>query len=365
MSSGVNGESVPARAAALRRDCQRGGRAAEFGVTFDRARFAGSLATLAARNVFVGTSSWKYPGWCGQVYDRSKYEYRGKFAESRFERDCLREYAETFKTVCVDGAYYRFPEQKYLNSLVSQVPEDFKFAFKVTDEITIKNFPKLPRHADRAGKPNENFLNADLFTRLFLGPCEEIRNYVGLLMFEFSHFWPGDFERGRDFMAALDAFLGALPKGWPYGVELRNSRWLKPQYFECLARHKVAHVYNSWTEMPPVSEQMALAESQTNPGLTGARFLLKPGRKYEDAVKAFQPYAQTKEVNPEAREAGAALIRSGANDPQRKTFVFVNNRLEGNAIATIKAMLDIAQQEAEIQPQISTGDSPVAGHGRM
>jgi uncharacterized protein YecE (DUF72 family) len=54
-----------------------------------------------------------------------------------------------------------------------------------------------------------------------------------------------DYERGRDFIADLDKFLGQLPKGWPYGVEMRNRSWLKPEYFECLARHQVAHVFNS------------------------------------------------------------------------------------------------------------------------
>jgi len=39
-----------------------------------------------------------------------------------------------------------------------------------------------------------------------------------------------------------------------------------------------------------VGEQMALPGSRTNPDLVAARFLLKPGRKYEEAVKAFEPY---------------------------------------------------------------------------
>ena len=33
------------------------------------------------------------------IYDRTRYEYRGKFAEIRFKRDCLAEYGEVFKTV--------------------------------------------------------------------------------------------------------------------------------------------------------------------------------------------------------------------------------------------------------------------------
>jgi len=70
-------------------------------------------------------------------------------------------------------------------------------------------------------------------------------------------------------------------------------------------------VFNSWEAMPSVSEQMALPGSRTNPGLVAARFLLKPGRKYEQVVKAFEPYDTVKEENPEARAAGRALIAEG------------------------------------------------------
>jgi hypothetical protein len=66
-----------------------------------------------------------------------------------------------------------------------------------------------------------------------------------------------------------------------------------------------------------------------------------PGRKYEQTVKAVEPYDSIKEENPEARAAGEALIAEGtAAGPKRRTFVFVNNRLEGNAISTITAMLE-------------------------
>ena len=122
---------------------------------------------------------------------------------------------------------------------------------------------------------------------------------------------------------------------------MRNKNWLAPEYFACLARHGITHVFNWWDAMPPVSEQMALPGSQTNPELVAARFLLKPGRKYDDAVKTFQPYDQTKEVNEEARKAGAKLIKEGkAAGTKKKTLIFVNNRLEGNALNTIAAMIE-------------------------
>jgi uncharacterized protein YecE (DUF72 family) len=314
----------------------------EGAMNFDRVQIKAHLARLAGNGVFIGTSSWKYSGWCGLLYEQERYFYRNKFAQTRFERDCLREYAETFKTVCVDAAYYKFPDEKYLTGLVSQVPEDFQFTLKVTDDITIKRFPNLPRFGIRAGKPNENFLNADLFANAFLKPCEPFRQNIGLLMFEFSRFYDSDYQHGRDFVADLDRFLAELPKGWPYALEMRNKYWLKPEYFECLGRHDITHVFNSWEAMPPVSEQMALPESRTNSHVVAARFLLKPGRKYEDAVKTFQPYAKVQEVNEDARQSAAALIVEGERyEPRRKTFIYINNRLEGNALGTIEGILEI------------------------
>src|ERR1051326_8215372 len=105
-------------------------------VPFDRDQMKQTVTNLATKGVFIGTSSWKYEGWFGQLYTPARYEYRGKVAKTRFERDCLGEYSEVFKTVCVDAAYYTFPSDKYLAGLVEKVPSDFQFGFKVTDEIT-------------------------------------------------------------------------------------------------------------------------------------------------------------------------------------------------------------------------------------
>lgn len=324
-------------------------------MTFDRERTKSTLALLAAQGVFLGTSSWKYPGWRGMLYEEQRYVYRGKFAESRFEKNCLTEYAEVFKTVCVDAGYYRFPDHRYLEGLVAQVPPDFLFTFKVTDDITLKKFTNLPRFGLKAGKANENFLNADLFAAAFVRPFEPFKANIGMFIFEFSKFYPTDYALGRDFIADLDTFLGAIPKGWNYGVELRNPNFLKPEYFAMLARHGAAHVFNSWAGMPPVSEQLALPESFTSPACAGARFLLKPGRKYQEAVDRFSPYDQIKEPYPEARAAAVELIRQALlKTALCKLFLYVNNRLEGNALLTIMAILDAARIASGMGREAST-----------
>ena len=93
--------------------------------------------------------------------------------------------------------------------------------------------------------------------------------------------------------------------------------------------------------MPTVSEQWQMTGSRTVGGLLGARFLLTPGRKYQDAVDLFSPYKEIKAADPEARAAGAALIRHAASSGgATHAFIYVNNRLEGNALMTIEAMLE-------------------------
>jgi uncharacterized protein YecE (DUF72 family) len=310
---------------------------------FDREQHKAALGACAEQGIYLGTSSWKYAGWRGQLYDEARYVYHGRLAESRFERNCLAEYAEVFKTVSVDAAYYQFPSQRFLEGMMGQVPADFKFAFKVTDTITLKRYPNLPRFGLRAGEANEDFLNADLFASSFLGPCEPFRASIGLLMFEFTRFQGRDFTRGREFVEALDGFLSRLPQGWPYGVEIRNPTFLQPEYFSALARHNVVHVFNSWEAMPSIQEQSAMPGSLTHPELVAARLLLRPGRKYADAVKQFSPYDRVQDPYPEGRAAGAGLVRA-ARARKSKVYIFVNNRFEGNALETIAAIVDALQQ---------------------
>jgi uncharacterized protein YecE (DUF72 family) len=253
---------------------------------------------------------------------------------------------EVFKTVCVDAAYYTFPSLKYLDGLAAQVPDDFRFGFKVTDAITIKSFPSLARFGAKAGRPNLDYLNSDLFATAFLKPLESIRNKVGILMFEFSRFGSHDYQHGAEFLADLARFLDALPAGWRYGVEMRNRKWLQPEYFDCLSRSRVTHVFNSWSAMPTVSEQMALPGSRTTPDLVAARFLLTPGRTYETAVKTFQPYDRTREVDQGARLAASGLVGESLKGNRKGAYLYINNRLEGNGLNTIAAVLKMLKERS-------------------
>ena len=45
---------------------------------FELEKVKARAAELAASGVYIGTSSWKYEGWRGMVYDESRYVYHGK-----------------------------------------------------------------------------------------------------------------------------------------------------------------------------------------------------------------------------------------------------------------------------------------------
>jgi len=307
-------------------------------IAFDRGGLRDRLHKLAARGVYIGGSSWKYEGWVDQIYSRSRYQTRGRFSKKLFEETCLTEYAEIFPAVCGDFAFYQFPSEAFWAKLFRQTPDTFRWGFKVPEQITVQSWPVHPRYGALAGLENPTFLDGGLFEQAFLKAVEPWRRQVGVLIFEFGAFRHRSFETVGQFAAKLDEFLDRLPAGWRYAVEIRNADFLAAPYFDCLRAHNVAHVYNAWTRMPEIADQLAIPGSRTSDMLV-TRALLRRGRPYEDAVRIFSPYDRVQDVNLPVREGLRELIDIAIVDGQ-PAFVFVNNRLEGNSPATIVAITD-------------------------
>ena len=315
-----------------------GGLFDEPGPQFDRGGLADRLRALAAQNVYIGGSSWKYEGWLGQIYSPERYLSRGRFSRRTFQQECLREYAETFSTVCGDFAFYQFPTEDFWRRLFARVPGSFRFAFKVPEQVTCKLFPAHARYGPQAGKENETFLDFKVLQEMFLRPLLPYRAKTAVLIFEFGAFGRRTFAHAREFLDRLDPFLTALPPEFRYAVEIRNPEFLEKDYFSCLRSHGVAHVYNAWSKMPELRHQMAIPDSVTADFLV-SRALLRRGRLYENAVKLFEPYKEIQDPNPEARESMRVLI-GRARENKQFLFLFVNNRLEGNAPLTILSLVD-------------------------
>jgi uncharacterized protein YecE (DUF72 family) len=305
---------------------------------FDREKLRRELRRLADENILIGGSSWKYEGWLGQIYTPARYLARGRFSRKLFEQECLREYAQVFPTVCGDFAFYQFPSPQFWRKLFAQVPDQFRFAFKVPEQITCRVFPAIPRYGAQGGLANPAFLDAGLLRTAFLDPLAPYQERIGVLIFEFGAFSRAAMPDVAAFVKALAPFLARLPGGFRYAVEIRNPEFLTGEYFACLRQHHVAHVYNAWSKMPELAAQMALPESVTA-NFVVSRALLRRGRQYERAVELFSPYTTVQDPNPEAREALRALIQK-ARQQRLEAYIYVNNRLEGNAPGTIMAIVE-------------------------
>jgi uncharacterized protein YecE (DUF72 family) len=302
-----------------------------------------TLAAWRARipaHIHFGTSTWTYPGWRGLVYAR---EYAERGAAGRM----LAEYARfpLFTTVGIDSSFYGPPAPRTLEAWARVLPEGFRCVSKVWDRITVHTFAGRREPAELAGRRNADFLNPHLFLSDVYEPFRKhFRDHTGPFVFEFQTIagWgPGG---PAEFADRLDQFLAVLPRDAPYAVEVRNEEFLTPAYFATLERHGVAHVFSSWTRMPPIGAQLSLPGSVTA-GFLVARALLRPGRAYEEAVRLFEPYDRVRDPNPALR-ADLVRLAERALAMRIPAYLLVNNRAEGSAPHTIAAVARLLADRA-------------------
>lgn len=286
-----------------------------------------ALQRLGAQGIYLGTSSWKYRAWEGLIY-RGGYE-----SEAQFQRHSLREYTSYFPCVGVDFTYYAWPVAEMMAYLVESTPDNFRLCPKVTKRITMAQFPDLPAYGKWAGKRNPEYLDAGLFREKFLAPLSRLAGRLGVVLFEFSGPDASDLPRLRD-------FFSAVPRDFPYAVEVRNPDLVTPEFYSLVRELGLSPAFSSWTRMPPVEQQwaayLAAGGAEDKTPLVGLG-LLRPGRTYEEAVRLFQPYVATKDIYPEGRAALAAIANFAMNQ-YRKTFILASNRWEGSAPHSVGAV---------------------------
>jgi uncharacterized protein YecE (DUF72 family) len=288
--------------------------------------------TFPLSEILFGTASFAYEGWKGLVYHE-------RYRAATFKVECLREYARfaPFRAVEFDFPFYRPPSETQLTRYAAALPAGFPVVSKVWEEITMPRFPELPRHGARAGRDNPRYLDARAFRDEVLPAYEKaFRGHTGPFVFEFPTEWQPTAARRAEFLGRLDGFLAQLPAAHAYAVEIRTPAYFAPDYFDVLRRRGAAHVFNWWTRTPALLEQWEAA--QPLPGkFAVARILVAPGVPYEQAVARFRPYDRMQAPREDMRRDIVRLIRhiTGAG---ADAFVLVNNRAEGCAPLTIRAL---------------------------
>lgn len=304
---------------------------------------------LARWPVFLGTSSWSFPGWTGLVYPPGlpSGDLAGRGLAWYARHPLLR-------AVGVDRSYYGPLTAGDYRAWAAQVPAGFRFLAKAERSITTPP-EQLPGRGSRSA---DAFLSADRLRRLCvepllagLGPGR-----AGLIL----QFPPLGHRHRRDpagFAARLAGLLRDLPPGIDCFVEVRNAELLMPDYFAVLAAAGANHCFSVHPGAPPLPDQAALAGS-TGVGPLLVRWNLQRDRRYDEAKAEFAPFNRLGAPDPATRAAAAALA-SAALARGRTVVVLANNKAEGSAPLTL------VELAAELDRRLATDPSAVAGAGQV
>lgn len=272
--------------------------------------------------VYLGGSTWSFPGWAGLVYDRS-------WSPARLAREGLAAYARhpLLRGVGVDRTHYAPVEAMELAAYREQVPEDFRFLVKAHEACTLARFPEHARYGAARGQENTLFLDPKYAADQVVAPfVEGLGPEAGALLFQFA---PQSLGSPASFAERLEAFLGALPRGPVYAVELRNRELLTAEYGDALAGVGACHCHNVHARMPDIRAQARLVGSHRGP-MTVIRWLLGPGMTYEEAGRRYAPFNRMAAPDLTNRRAVADLARE-AVAAGRPFLCTINNNAEGCA----------------------------------
>ncbi len=307
-------------------------------------------AAIAARipgNVRFGTSSWSFPGWEGIVYPR-------KASASALAREGLVEYARhpLLRTVGIDRGFYAPIPREDLLRYADQLPPGFPCCAKAPESVTgfvLSASGSGGGGGARPGAPNPSYLDSNVFEKEMLAPFRDaFRANTGPFLLQFPPAPRGSGLSPREFAERLDAFLGALPREFSYAVELREPRLLTEEYGRVLGQRGAAHVYNAATAMPAPGEQAERISPASAP-FAVVRLLLKPGTSYNDRREEFAPFHRIVDPDPDIRQQVVAIVRAAAV-ADRPVSVLVNNKAEGCAPATIRALAEELARELANAP---------------
>jgi len=310
------------------------------------ARPDAELQALAARlrvrwggRLHLGTSSWHFPGWAGQVWARP-------VPEALLSRAGLPAYAQhpLLNAVSLDRAFYRVLAEPEYAALAAQVPEDFRFVVKAPALLTDAQHRAATTAAPLGDNPA--FLDAALAASGVAAPAAQgLGPKLGVLVLQISPLpprWLRDTAAlHAQLAAAVTAMREALAPRAPealIALELRDAALLTPD-LAALLRHLGARcALGLHDRMPPADAQLPMQRA-TWPGDLVCRWNLQRGQRYAEARDAWAPFDRLQAPDPATRHTLARVARATL-DAGHRVFITINNKAEGSAPASVRALAE-------------------------
>lgn len=175
------------------------------------------MANQSRGEIYLGTQGFSFDDWVGPFY-----------TEGTSRKQYLESYTQHFPIVEIDATFYGTPRATTVQGWRKRSPDDFLFSAK---------FPRLITH-------DKELDGASGDAKAFIGVMQALGDKLAVLTLQFAYdFKPELFDR-------LDTFLGDLPEGPRYAVEVRNRGWLDADFGEMLSGHNVALVLQDLHYMP-------------------------------------------------------------------------------------------------------------------
>jgi uncharacterized protein YecE (DUF72 family) len=258
------------------------------------------MVKVTTGRLFLGTQGFSFPDWVGPFYPTGTK--RGAYLE---------EYARRFPIVEIDSTFYGIPRLTTIQGWRERTPEDFQFAAK---------FPKLITHEKKLDRALGD-------AEAFVGALQALGDKLAVLILQFAYdFTPDNFDR-------LDDFLGALPQGPRYAVEVRNRAWLTSNLRDMLSNHNAAFVLQDLHYMPKLDWITA--------DFTVIRWL---GQRKDVMVFDRIQFDRTQEL-----KAWAKLVKR-FNEDGIDVYGFFNNHYAGHSPASVlqfAAIMGLEMREAD------------------
>jgi uncharacterized protein YecE (DUF72 family) len=275
----------------------------------------------------LGTSSWHFPGWAGQVWDRA-------YPEALLSRAGLPAYAKhpLLRAVSLDRAFYRPLAQAEYARLAAQVPESFRFVVKAPALLT----DAQRREADSAAPLGDNpgFLDPVLAAdTVAAAAAQGLGPKLGVLVLQFSPL-PARWLRDP---AALHAHLAVCGNA----MRAPLAAWapealLAPELAALLRAHGVRYTLGLHDRMPAIDAQLPMLRA-TWPGDLVCRWNLQRGQRYAEARDRWAPFDRLQAEDEPTRHTLARVMRATL-DAGHRVFVTINNTAEGSAPASVQAL---------------------------
>jgi uncharacterized protein YecE (DUF72 family) len=284
----------------------------------------------------LGTSSWTFPGWQGSVWAR-------QHSKAALVRHGLPAYAShpLLRCVCLDRAFHRALDSAEFTALAAQVDSGFRFVVKAP--ALVCDAQLRDPASGRALGANPHFLDADAACRLVAEPAAQgLGGKLGVLVFQLSplsRHWLDDAEALHERLADVwRSVRPVLPPGSLMALEVRDAELLAPALARHLKAHGVRYCLGLHDRMPPLEAQLPMLRALW-PGDLVCRWNLQRGLQYGQAKERWAPFDRLQAPDLATRSTLARVI-AATLDAGRHAFVTINNKAEGSAPASVRALAE-------------------------